>query len=135
MEYQEALTIGRKRRHDAYLALSFHMQEKAVEVCAVKPAKGAGVDAQDWEPVGEEKFKEICLTVSLSGAREARLLVVDGEGVAKACTQKSYPLPILVQMAYAMQLPVYRGPNSKLLAAMQEGSAREDKAVVHIPSA
>jgi len=60
MEYEQALIIGKRRRTDAALALGTYVRERATEVCAVKPARGAGLDARDWEPVGEENFKELC---------------------------------------------------------------------------
>jgi hypothetical protein len=61
MEYQQALIMGRRGRSDAALALSMYMQERATDICAVKPAKGQGMDAKEWEPVGEQSFKEICI--------------------------------------------------------------------------
>jgi hypothetical protein len=47
MEYEQALTIGKWRRTDAAMALAGYVRERATEVCAVKPAKGAGLDARD----------------------------------------------------------------------------------------
>ena len=59
MEYEQALIIGKRRRTDAAMALSDYVRERVTEVCAVKPSKDSGLDARDWEPVGEESFKEI----------------------------------------------------------------------------
>ena len=86
MEYQQALIIGKRRRSDAALALSMYMQERATDICAVKPAKGQGMDAKEWEPVGEQSFKEICIRTSLRqfgprlklGARLSRIKWVPG---------------------------------------------------------
>jgi len=82
MEYEQALIIGKRRRADAATALGGYMRERAMEVCAVKPSKDAGLNARDWEPVGEESFKEIHIRRVLSGDREAYLLVVDSDGTA-----------------------------------------------------
>jgi len=84
MEYEQALIVGRRRRADAALALSNYVGERAAEVVAVKPARDVGLDAREWEPVGEENFKEICIRTSLAGDKKAYLLVVDGDGSAKA---------------------------------------------------
>jgi hypothetical protein len=92
MQYEEALIIGKRRRTDAAMALAGYVRERVTEVCAVKPSKDSGLDARDWEPVGEESFKEICIRTGLTGDKEAYLLVVDRDGTAKACTQRTYPL-------------------------------------------
>ena len=68
MEYEQALIIGKRRRADAAVALSSYVRERAAEVCAVKPSKDSGLDAREWEPVGEENFKEICIRTE-SGRR------------------------------------------------------------------
>jgi hypothetical protein len=47
------------------MALGGYVRERVTEVCGVKPAKGAGLDPRDWEPVGEESFKEICIRTGL----------------------------------------------------------------------
>jgi len=80
------------------------MQERATDVCAVKPAKGQGMDAMEWEPVGEQSFKEICIRSSLSGDKEAYLLVVDESGTVsgagrqvnrrKACEETRETRPV-----------------------------------------
>jgi hypothetical protein len=133
MQYEEALIIGKRRRSDAAMALMGYIREKAMEVCAVKPAKGAGLDARDWEPVGEENYKEICVRTSVTGDKEAYLLVVDGEGAAKACTQRTYPLSIALQMAWAFALPTYIGEGGALLAQAQEAAMRKAQRVVETP--
>jgi hypothetical protein len=46
----------------------------------VKPSKDAGLDARDWDPVGEENFREVCIRRGPSGDEEAYLVVVDGNG-------------------------------------------------------
>jgi hypothetical protein len=129
MEYEQAVIIGKRRRADAALALSIYVREKAMEVCAVKPAKNSGLDARDWEPVDEENFKEICLRISPAGDTEAYLLVVDRDGTAKACTQKTYPLSIALQMAFAIPLPVYAGRGGTLIDQIQNEAMRKIQSI------
>ena len=129
MEYEQALIIGKRRRADAAMALSGYIRERATEVCAVKPSKNSGLDARDWEPVGEESFKEICVRTGLSGDREAYLLVVDDDGTAKACTQRTYPLSIALQMAWAFPLPTYTGQGGTLLEQASEAAMRKAQAI------
>jgi len=129
MEYEQALIIGKRRRADAAMALGGYIRERATEVCAVKPSKDSGLDARDWEPVGEESFKEICIRRGLSGDEEAYLLVVDGDGTAKACTQRTYPLSIALQMAWAFPLPTYTGQGGTLLEQASEAAMRKAQAI------
>jgi len=133
MEYEQALIIGKRRRADAALALSTYVRERAGEVCAVKPSKDSGLDARDWEPVGEENFKEICIRAGLTGDREAFLLVVDGNGSAKACSQRTYPMPIAMQMAWAIPLPVYAGRNGELIAEIHEAAMKRAQQIPQMP--
>jgi hypothetical protein len=106
-----------------------YVQERAVEVCAVKPAKDAGLDARDWEPVGEDSFKEVCIRSGPTGGQEAYVLVVDGGGTAKACTQKAYALPIAVQIARGIPLPVFAGRNGTLVTEIMAESMRKAQEV------
>ena len=129
MEYEQALIIGKRRRADAAMALGGYVREKAMEVCAVKPSKDSGLDARDWEPVGEESFKEVCIRTGLTGDREAYLLVVDRDGTAKACTQRTYPLAIALQMAWAFPLPAYVGEGGTLLAQAAEAAMQKAQRV------
>jgi len=129
MEYEQALIIGKRRRADAAMALGGYVREKVTEVCAVKPSKNSGLDARDWEPVGEESFKEICIRTGLTGDREAYLLVVDHDGTAKACTQRTYPLSLALQMAWAFPLPAYVGEGGTLLAQATEAAMRKAQRV------
>ena len=133
MEYEQALIIGKRRRADASLALSGYVRERATEVCAVKPAKDSGLDARDWEPVGDENFKEICIRSGHTGDQEAYLLVVDESGTAKACTQKTYPLPIAMQMAWAIPLPVYAGRGGTLISEIHEVAMKRAQQVPQMP--
>jgi len=133
MDYEQALIIGKRRRTDAALALGTYVRERAMEVCAVKLAKDAGLDARDWEPVGEENFKEICIRTSPAGDKEAFLLVVDADGTAKACTQRTYPLPIALQLAWAIPLPVYDAPNGALIGEIKEAAMRKVQEVPQLP--
>jgi len=133
MEYQQALIIGKRRCTDAALFLSGQMRERAMEVCAVKPAKDASLDARDWEPVGEANFKEICIRTGPTGDKEVYLLVVDQDGTAKACTQRTYPLPIALQMAWAMPLPVYAERGGTLIAQIEEAAMRSVQNVPQLP--
>ena len=125
IEHEQALIIGKQRRAQATLALSIYVRQQAEEVCAVKPAKGGDPSSPRWEPVGEENFKEICYRLNGSGDWEAYLQIVDGDGVTKACTQKSYPLPIALQMAHAMPLKVYMGPGGMLAGYVNEEAPDE----------
>jgi hypothetical protein len=111
------------------MALAGYVRERVTEVCAVKPAKGTGLDARDWEPVGEESFKEVCIRTVLTGNREAYLLVVDRDGTAKACTQGTYPLPIALQMAWASPLPAYVSEGGTLLAQAAEAAMQKAQRV------
>jgi len=129
MEYEQALIIGKRRRADAAVALGGYVRERVTEVCAVKPSKKSGLDARDWEPVGEESFKEVCIRTGLTGDREAYLLVVDRDGTAKACTQRTYPLPIALQMAWAFPLPAYVGEGGTLLAQATEAAMQKAQRV------
>ena len=133
MEYEQALIIGKRRRADAAMALGGYVRERVTEICAVKPAKCAGLDARDWEPVGEENFKELVIRRSLGDEQEAYLVVVDGDGTAKACTQRTYPLSIALQMAWACPLPTYVGPGGTLLEQAHEAAMRKAQRVVETP--
>ena len=133
MEYEQALIVGKRRRADAALALSTYVRERAGELCAVKPARDAGLDAREWEPVGEVNFKDICIRTGPTGDREAYLLVVDETGTAKACTQRTYPLPIALQMAWAIPLPVYAGREGSLMAEIQESAMRKAQQIAQLP--
>jgi hypothetical protein len=133
MEYEQASIIGKRRRADAALALSNYVRERVAEVCAVKPSKDSGLDARDWRPVDEVNFKEICIRAGPTGDRDAYLLVVDGDGTAKACTQRTYPLPIAMQMAWAIPLPVYAGRSGELIAEIQDAAMRRAQQVPQMP--
>ena len=133
MEYEQALIVGKRRRTDAMYALSRYVNERAMEVCAVKPSRESGLDARDWEPVGEENLKEICIRLSPAGDSEAYLVVVDGSGTAKACTQRTYPLVIALQMARAIPLPVYAGRGGTLIAEIQEEAMRKAQGLAQLP--
>ena len=80
MEYEQALIIGKRRRADAAMALAGYVRERVTDLCAVKPSKDSGLDARDWDPVGEENFREVCIRRGPSGDEEAYLVVVDGNG-------------------------------------------------------
>jgi hypothetical protein len=133
MEYQQALVIGKRRRSDAVYLLTMHMRERVMEVCALQPATDSGLDSRQWEPVGAECFKELCVRNDLMGNREAYLLVVDAKGTAKACTQRTYPLPIALQWVMAIPLPVYAGPGGVLMAQRIEEGLRKAKAMAQTP--
>ena len=133
MEYEQALIIGKRRRADAAMALGGYVREKAMEVCAVKPSKDSGLDARDWEPVGEENYKELVVRRGLGDEREAYLVVVDADGTAKACTQKIYPLAIALQLAWAWPLPTYTGWDGTLMTIAQEEAMRKAQQRAHVP--
>ena len=133
MDYEQALIIGKRRRADAALALGTYVRKRAMEVCAVKPAKDAGLDARDWEPVSEENFKELCPHTGPCGDPQAYLLVVDADGTAKACTQRTYPWAIALQLAWAIPLPVYDAPNGVLIGEIKEAAMRKVQEVPQLP--
>jgi hypothetical protein len=133
MEYEQALIIGKRRRADAAMALAGYVRERVTEICAVKPSKDSGLDARDWEPVGEENFKELVTRRSLCDEREAYLVVVDADGTAKACTQKVYPLAIALQLAWAWPLPTYAGQGGTLMAMAQEEAMRKAQQIAQLP--
>ncbi len=133
MEFEQAAIIGRRRRLDAAQFLSSHIKERVTDLCAVKPAKGAGLDAKDWDPVGEENYKEICIRRGLIGDEEAYLLIVDETGSAKACTQRTYPLAIALQMAWAFPLPAYVGEGGTLLAQATDAAMQKAQQLAQLP--
>ena len=133
MEFEQAAIIGKRRRADSAMALGGYVREKAMEVCAVKPSKDSGLDARDWEPVGEENYKELVVRRSLSDDREAYLVVVDADGTAKACTQRTYPLSIALQMAWAFPLPTYTGQGGTLLEQASEAAMRKAQQRAQVP--
>jgi len=133
MEFEQAAIIGKRRRADAAMALGGYVREKVTEVCAVKPSKDSGLDARDWEPVGEENYKELVIRRSLCDDREAYLVVVDADGTAKACTQKVYPLAIALQLAWAWPLPTYAERGGTLMAMAQEEAMRKAQQIAQLP--
>jgi hypothetical protein len=133
MEYEQALIIGKRRRADAAVALGGYVRERVTDLCAVKPSKDSGLDARDWEPVGEENFREVCIRRGPIGDEEAYLLIVDETGSAKACTQKLYPLPLALQMAQAIPLPTYAGPGASLMELIQADAMRKAQRFVQTP--
>jgi hypothetical protein len=133
MEYEQALIIGKRRRADAAVALGGYVRERVTDLCAVKPSKDSGLDARDWEPVGEENFKEICVRIGPTGDEEAYLVVVDADGRAKACTQRAYPLPLALQMAQAIPLLTYAGPGASLMELIQADAMRKAQRIVQTP--
>jgi len=133
MEYEQAFIIGKRRRVDAAMALGGHVRERVTDLCAVKPSKDSGLDARDWDPVGEENFKEICIRRGPSGDEEAYLVVVDGTGSPKTCTQRTYPLTLALQMAQAIPLPTYAGPGASLMELIQADAMRKTQRFVQTP--
>ena len=133
MNYEEAIIIGKRRRSDAACALSRYLSERVAELCPVRPTKGSVVDACAFDPVGVESFRELCITAGTDGQRQALVLLVDAEGFAKACTQKTYPLPIAVQLALAIPLPVFAGRDGVLLGELVSRAARRVQADVRHP--
>ena len=130
MNYEEAIVVGKRRRSDAACALSRYLSERVAELCPVRPAKGSVVDACAFDPVGVESFRELCITAGPDGQRQALVVLVDAEGVAKACTQKTYPVPIAVQLALAIPLPVFAGRDGVLLGELASRAARKGQADV-----
>jgi len=59
--------------------------------------------------------------------------VVDQDGTAKACTQRAYPLPIAMQMAWAVPLPVYQGAAGTLMEEIMAQAAKKAEQVPQLP--
>jgi hypothetical protein len=133
MQYEEALIIGRRRRADAAVALSGYIRERAIEVCAVKPAKHASLDCREFVPVGEESLKEVIFRRGPTGDMEAHVLVVDNDGTAKACSQRTYPTQIAMQLAWSIPLPVYPGKDGQLMAHIAEEVNRKAQTIIQLP--
>jgi len=133
MEFEQAAIIGRRRRLDAAQFLSSHIKERVTDLCAVKPTNEAEVDPKSWEPVGEKCFKEICIHRGPTGDEEVYLVLVDGDGTPKALTQRTYPLPLALQMAQAIPLPTYAGPGAVLWELLQAQAERRAKEIVQTP--
>jgi hypothetical protein len=133
MEYQQALQIGVERRFIAMVALSRYLNEKAVDVCAVRPAIESRQNPNDWQPVGQASFKEVAMARSQHHGPEAYLVVVDEAGWAKACSQRTYPVSIALQLAAAMPLPVYDGAGGALFTHIQEESMRKAQGLAQLP--
>ena len=60
-------------------------------------------------------------------------MVVDKDGTAKACTQRTYPLPIALPMAWACPLPTYTGPGGTLMEQANEAAMRKAQSIVQTP--
>ena len=133
MQYEEAVIIGKRRRADAAVALSGYIRERAMEVCAVKPAKGASLNSREFVPVGEENLKEVIFRRGPTGDMEAHVVVVDNDGTAKACTQRTYPTQIALQLAWSIPLPVYAGKDGQLMAHRAEEINRKVQGIVQLP--
>jgi len=64
---------------------------------------------------------------------EAYLVIVDRDGTAKALTQRTYPLPLALQMAQAIPLPMYAGPGASLMELIQANAMRKAQRFVQTP--
>ena len=91
------------------------------------------MDAKEWEPVGEQSFKEICIRTSLSGDKEAYLVLTDADGTVKACSQRVYPMQIALQIAWTIPLPAYAGPGGALMSEAQEEAMRKAQHTAQLP--
>ena len=51
----------------------------------------------------------------------------------KACTQRTYPLPLALQMAQSIPLPTYAGPGAALWKLLQADAMRKAQRIVQTP--
>jgi hypothetical protein len=107
MKYKRALEIGRARAEAAAEAMQRWTSAKACAVCAVKP--GTGWDAYrtgDWMPVGQQCYKEIARDDGSQGKGNYHLLVMDEEGVIKACSLERFPLAEALRLTKRLPMSV-----------------------------
>jgi len=130
MDYKEALEIGQARARRAAEAIEKWTGAKACAVCAVKPAGDAGEEGPaEWEPVGENSWKEVACDEGFTGAGGYHLLVVDEDGVPKASTVDRFALPMVIALAEGLPMPVADPGHGELWRLM--GQAEERRTARH----
>jgi len=128
MEYEEALRIGQKRAEAAAALLEEQTGLASQPVCAVKDLAGlyGGLsEPSRWAPVGEESFADIAVCRGRHSAHNALPLVVDADGVAKACTWDFLTVKAAIRVLELVRLPVSRVEGSRLRELLEEQDLSE----------
>jgi len=107
MDYKLALDTGRKRAEQAAEALARWTGVETYPLCAVQPAPGSERrGARDWEPVGQQSYKDIARDEGIYGRGNYHVLVVDEHGTAKACSRKLFGWVDVLRLVERLPLPV-----------------------------
>jgi len=117
MEYQKALKIGRGRAEAAAALLEERTGLACQTVCAVKDLSGGPgqlPESDRWAPVGEESFADIAVCRGSHSAQNALPLVVDADGVPKACSWDFMTIKRALRILELVRLPVSRVEGSRL---------------------
>ena len=126
MDYKHALKIGQMRRREAAKVLRQWTGLKACEVCAVRPRPRIRTPTNaDWEPVGDENYKDVMTKKDALTSATTSLLVVDADGNVKACAWEALPLEEALSMASRLPLPVSQAGVSELRRHLEEQDMRE----------
>ena len=127
MEHKRALKVGRSRARQAARALRRCTGVEACDVCAVKPgSRVARTKTRDWEPVGEESWKEIARDNGRRGGGKYHLVIVDQDGTPKACSRERFPLRKALELADRVPLPVAEPGRGRLWRLLDEKVSRAD---------
>ena len=125
MKHEKALDVGIARAEMAAEALRRWTGVKAIAVSAVRSISGYGSRAREsWEPVGQHSYKEIARDDGMRGGGNYHLLVVDENGIAKACTLKRYPLGEVLRLADRLPIGVAKSGEGELWKALAEKDYR-----------
>jgi hypothetical protein len=128
MQYKEALKIGRERAEAAAALLEERTGLASQTVCAVKDLSGAPGELPEsdrWAPVGEESFADIAVCRGRHSVQNALPLVVDDDGVAKACTWDFLTVKAALRILELVRLPVSRAEGSRLRELLDEQDLTE----------
>jgi len=128
MEYREALKIGRERADAAAALLEERTGLASQSVCAVKDLSRADrelPESERWEPVGEECFADIAVCRGRHCPQNALPLVVDGDGVPKACTWDFLTVKAALRILELVRMPVSRVEGSRLRELLEEQDLSE----------
>jgi hypothetical protein len=107
MDYKLALDTGHKRAEQAAEALARWTGVQTYPLCAVQPAPGSDPRTKgNWEPVGQQSYKEIARDEGIYGKGNYHVLVVDENGTAKACSRKRFALADVLRLVERLPLPV-----------------------------
>ena len=124
MKYEKALDIGRTRAEMAAEVIKRWTGIKAIAVCAVKYPYGQSLGAGEWEPVGQQSYKEIARDDGMQGGGNYHLLVVDKAGTAKACSMERFPLEKVISLADRLPLIVAAPYKGELWKQLVEGDSQ-----------